>query len=119
MKSSKNDDEIDSDRADEAAWPDSDGDHKRGKVRQGGAITADLVADPFFAGDQAEDVNETAEEKRLRMSKKLIAQLDEEQKDEDKEDFFMNLQANTTTEVNILSEEDDRRRRALKYKILE
>ena len=53
------------------------------------------------------------------MTKKLIKQLDEEQKDEAKDDFILNLQANTTTEVNIMSEEDDRLKRALKYKILE
>jgi len=48
------------------------------------------VDDPFFAGQEL-DENETAEEKRLRMTKKLIKQLDEEQKDTEKDDFFMNL----------------------------
>lgn len=82
-------------------------------------MTEDFVSDPFFASGQELDEHETAEEKRLRMTKKLIKQLDEEQKDQEKDDFFMNLQANTTTEVNIISEEDDRLKRALKYKILE
>lgn len=78
-----------------------------------GAITEDLVTnDPFFE-------NENADEKRLRMTKKLIKELGEEEKNEDKEDFFTSLQANTTADVNILSEEDDRLRKALKYKILE
>jgi len=49
------------------------------------------VEDPFFASGQEPEENETAEEKRLRMTKKLIKQLDEEQKDQEKEDFFMNL----------------------------
>ena len=122
MKVSKKADEIDSDRADGEgeAWMDSDDEQKRqSKLRQGGAVTADLVDDPFFASGQELDENETAEEKRLRMTKKLIQQLGEEQKDQEKDDFFMNLQANTTTDVNIISEEDDRLKKALKYKILE
>ena len=53
------------------------------------------------------------------MTKKLIKNLGEEQKNEEKEDFFASLQANTTADVNILTEDDDRLRKALKYKILE
>jgi peptide methionine sulfoxide reductase MsrA len=50
-----------------------------------GAITEDIaVVDPFFD-------NENADEKRLRMTKKLIKTLGEEQKNEDKEDFFSGL----------------------------
>ena len=119
IKAARKDEDVDSDKADEEAWLDSDGEQRKSKLRQGGAITADMVADPFFAGGQEEEDHETAEEKRLRVTKKLIKQLDEEQKDDNKEDFFMNLQANTTTDVNIISEEDDKLKRALKYKILE
>ena len=77
-----------------------------------GAVTGDLNEDPFFD-------KENADEKRLRMTKKLIKNLGEEQKNEEKEDFFASLQANTTADVNILTEDDDRLRKALKYKILE
>lgn len=50
-----------------------------------GAVTEDLVPnDPFFE-------NENADEKRLRMTKKLIKELGEEQKNEEKEDFFAGL----------------------------
>jgi hypothetical protein len=51
-----------------------------------GAVTEDLVPnDPFFE-------NENADEKRLRMTKKLIKNLGEEQKNQDeKEDFFTSL----------------------------
>ena len=51
------------------------------------------------------------------MTKKLIKDLGEETKNND--DFFLNLQANTTTDVNIITEEDDKVKKALKYKILE
>lgn len=51
------------------------------------------------------------------MTKKLIKDLGEETKNND--DFFYNLQAHAETEVNILTEEDDKVRQALKYKILE
>ena len=53
------------------------------------------------------------------MTKKLIKELDEETKVESKEDFFANLHANTSADVNILTEEDDRLKKALKYKLLE
>jgi len=53
------------------------------------------------------------------VTKKLIQELDEETKVENKEDFFANLHANTTADVNILTEEDDRLKKALKYKLLE
>jgi hypothetical protein len=46
-----------------------------------------ISGDAFFA--QGEDENETAEEKRLRMTKKLISELGEESKKND--DFFFNL----------------------------
>ena len=48
-----------------------------------GAVTEDLN-DPFFE-------TENADEKRLRMTKKLIKNLGEETKEEDKEDFFTSL----------------------------
>ena len=104
QKMKKDDEEVHSDASD-----DLEVQEKQFK----GAITEDLAnADPFFD-------NENADEKRLRMTKKLIKTLGEEQKNEEKEDFFSGLQANTTADVNIISEEDDRLRKALKYKILE
>ena len=81
------------------------------KQAQTGAITDDIANDAFFE-------NETAEEKRLKMTKALLKELGEEKKEE-RDDFFMNLQANTTTDVNIMTAEDNDVKRALKYKILE
>lgn len=72
-----------------------------------------VQGDNFFVQDE----NETAEEKRLRMTKKLISELGEDHKTAD--DFIYNLQANTTAEVNIITDEDDQLKKALKYKILE
>lgn len=55
-------------------------------LRKDGAVTSDLVhQDPFFNQDETE----TAEEKRLRITKKLIKELGEETKTND--DFFMGL----------------------------
>jgi len=51
------------------------------------------------------------------MTKKLIKELGEETKNND--DFFYNLQANATTDFNIINDEDDKVKKALKYKILE
>ena len=86
------------------------------KLKTNGAISADMIkGDGFFA--QENDVNETTDEKRLRMTKALIKELGEETKD--KEDFFHQLQDNTTCDVNIISAEDDEVRKVLKYKILE
>jgi hypothetical protein len=79
--------------------------------QKNGAISADIANDAFFD-------NETPEEKRLRMTKALLRELGEEKKEE-RDDFFVNLQANTTTDVNIMTAEDDDLKRALKYKILE
>jgi hypothetical protein len=45
-----------------------------------------INGDPFFEG---ENENETGEEKRLKMTKKLIKELGEETKNND--DFFYNL----------------------------
>jgi WD40 repeat protein len=79
-----------------------------------GAIEqADITTDGFF---QAEEEN--ADEKRIKLTKKLIKSVEEEQK-EDKGSFFMNLMANTTTEADILGDEDDIVKKALKYKVLE
>jgi hypothetical protein len=59
----------------------------RPNFRKDGAVTQDMVdGDDFFA---TKDENETAEEKRLRMTKKIIADLGEETKNN--EDFFFNL----------------------------
>ena len=96
MKRSKRDEEIKSDREDnEDALLNIDSDderrQKQGKLRSGGAVTADLINDPFFAQAEGAEENETAEEKRLRHTKHLIKQLGEDQKDKDKVDFFANL----------------------------
>jgi len=57
-------------------------------LKKDGAVTRDMIqGDPFFA--TGEDENETAEEKRLKMTKKLIKDLGEESKNND--DFFFNL----------------------------
>ena len=64
-----------------------DSNRKQKTLKASGAVTEDIVrGNPFFAG---EDENETPEEKRLRMTKKLINDLGEETKNND--DFFMNL----------------------------
>lgn len=113
------DEEIDSNKSDDEdalLKIDSDGEGNAKKLRKGGAITDEVGADPFFTG---QDENETAEEKRLRMTQQLIKKLDEDNKNHDKDDFFMNLHANTTMDVNIITDEDDQLKRALKYKILE
>lgn len=111
-KSTKNDEEIDSgDSADD--WQ-AQGD---GIKNKDGAISQ-IDKDPFFAKEQ-EDENENADERRLKLTKKLIKELGEESKDKEKSDFFVNLQTNTTSDVNIITEEDDHLRKQLKYKILE
>jgi len=86
------------------------------KPKTGGAISADMIhGDAFFQAE--DDENESPDEKRLRMTKALIKELGEETKE--KENFFHGLQANTTSDVNIISAEDDEVRKVLKYKILE
>lgn len=86
MKKKKEDEEVASgDSASEHLNYDSQ-DEKKGKD---GAIT-EVDKDPFFAGKD-EDDNENADERRLKMTKKLIKELGEESKDKEKEDFFMNL----------------------------
>lgn len=101
MKKQKEDEDIASgDSADE--WAELE--DQNGKTRGDGAIE-DVDKDPFFAGD--EDDNENADERRLKLTKKLIKELGEETKDKEKEDFFVNLQANTTSDVNIICDEDD------------
>ena len=58
------------------------------KVKTNGAISADMIkGDNFFAQDN--EINETIDEKKLRMTKALIKELGEETKD--KEDFFHQL----------------------------
>jgi hypothetical protein len=110
MKASKKKDE------DIESNEDSYEDEVEKKPKTAGAISADMVhGDAFFQGD--EDENESPDEKRLRMTKALIKELGEETKE--KENFFHGLQANTTTDVNIISAEDDEVRKVLKYKILE
>jgi hypothetical protein len=60
-------------------------------LKKDGAITEDMNikgTSGFFA-EEEEDINETAEEKRLKTTKKLIKDLDEETKNNG--DFFHNL----------------------------
>jgi ribosomal RNA-processing protein 9 len=110
MKASKKKDE------DIESNEDSYEDEAEKKPKTAGAISADMIrGDAFFQGD--EDENESPDEKRLRMTKALIKELGEETKE--KENFFHGLQANTSTDVNIISAEDDEVRKVLKYKILE
>ena len=110
MKASKKKDE------DIESNEDSYEDEVEKKPKANGAISADMIhGDAFFQGD--EDENESPDEKRLRMTKALIKELGEETKE--KENFFHGLQANTSTDVNIISAEDDEVRKVLKYKILE
>jgi len=83
MKKQKKDIEIESGDSDE------DFDQpQRDIIKKDGAVTRDMISgDNFFV--KGEDENETAEEKRLRMTKKLISELGEESKKND--DFFFNL----------------------------
>lgn len=100
MRSQKVDEEIAS--VDSEDVSESQANHKENK---NGAISQ-IDKDPFFAKDE-DDENENADERRLKLTKKLIKELGEETKNKEKEDFFINLQANTTSDVNIITEEDD------------
>lgn len=95
------DEEIDSDLADDIE-EDAGVTHK----------TKSLKDDPFFA--EVEDKNETLEERRLRMAKKL---LDELQTQPAQDDFFEGLQSKAAdAEVDIFNaQEDDLLTRRLKW----
>mmetsp|Transcript_19417 Transcript_19417/g.29828 ORF Transcript_19417/g.29828 Transcript_19417/m.29828 type:complete len:194 (+) Transcript_19417:109-690(+) len=109
-KARKLDEEISSD--DEEAGLNFDQDKPARENKESAVQPTD---DPFFQGDEGEN----EDERRLRMTKKLIQTVGEESKEKEKQDFFLNLQTNTSAEVDILKEEDDGVRRALKYKLLE
>lgn len=78
--------------------------------------TQSLKDDPFFA--DAADKSETLEERRLRMAKKLLEEL---QAQPAQDDFFEGLQSKTAdAEVDIFNaDEDDLLTRRLKWQILE
>lgn len=109
------DEEIDSDIAEDI----DEGDHQmvneeKRKNRMG------IAGDSFFDNPDAEK-NETIEERRLRMTKALLAEL--QQPNAAKDDFFESLQAGgnkVDAEVEIFNEqEDDLLTKRLKYQILE
>ena len=114
------DEEIDSDNVEDLDEQDLEtlaDEHKRNKMGKS------MQEDPFFAGEV--EKNETLEERRLRMTKKLLEEL---QQPGQKDDFFESLQSGgvkpgqkgVETEVDIFNEEeDDLLTRRLKYQILE
>jgi len=69
-------------------------------------------SDPFLAVEK-ETMN--AEEKRLKMTKQVIAEFARN----DNDDFFEKLQAKTTPEEQILNKEDDLLTRKMKMHLLE
>ena len=78
-KAAKEDEEIDSGSDGEDLFFEAN----EQKKQHNGAITAEIANDAFFE-------NETAEEKRLKMTKALLKELGEEKKEE-RDDFFVNL----------------------------
>jgi len=72
--------------------------------------------DPFLVGlneDEAE--GETAEEKRLRLTKKIIS----EYATEEKTDFFASLVSKSTVEQEIIAADDNQLTRRMKFQMLE
>ena len=65
--------------------------------------------------DAAMMVKETAEEKRLRMTKSIIG----EYAVDDKQNFFANLMAKTSTDMDIIRQDDDEVVKRMKLKMLE
>ncbi len=60
--------------------------------------------DPFFVGMNEDEVQgETAEDKRLRLTKKIIS----EYAAEEKTDFFSSLVAKSTAEQEIMAADDN------------
>ncbi len=82
---------------------------KRGKKTGG-------LNDPFFMQD-GDEVIETVEEKKMKMTKQLLAEL--EQPSGKLNDFFENLHAKGEAEAEIFGQEDDMLTKRLKYQILE
>lgn len=62
-----------------------------------------------------EVMKETAEEKRLRMTKDLIG----EYAVDDKQNFFANLMAKTSTDMDIIRQDDEEVVKRMKLKMLE
>lgn len=100
------DEEIDSDIADDDAEMADEGLGKGAK--RGGAFK-----DPFFLQDGEEEAIETVEEKRMKMTKQLLEEL--EQPSGKQNDFFETLQAKGEAEAEIFGQEDDMLTRRLKY----
>eukprot|EP00347_Sterkiella_histriomuscorum_P001221 403372861 len=102
--------EIDSDIADDIDMQE-EGDDKQFK-NAGGALSSD----PFFA-QSTEDQNETVEERKMRMTKQLLQEL--QAPDAQQNDFFETLQTKGEAEAQIFDKDDDILTRRLKYQILE
>ena len=66
-----------------------------------------------------EEQNETVEEKRLKMTKQLLSELNQSTDPTKTYDFFENLYNKTEAEVEIFQDNDDILARRLKYQILE
>ena len=100
------DEEIDSD------LEDNDNDQERGPQA--------VKNDPFFRGADEEDadaeVNETVEEKRLKMAKQLLNEIGAGGATGE---FFDNLYSKADVEAEIMGNDDDMLARRLKYQILE
>ena len=73
-----------------------------------------LLDDPFLLADE-EPRKETAEEKKLRLAKEIIAEYASEQKN----DFFDSLFAKTQADYQIVENEDDQLTRRMKMHLLE
>ena len=72
--------------------------------------------DPFFLGvDDDQTKGETAEDKRLRLTKKIIS----EYAAEEKTDFFTSLVSKSTTDQDILTADDNQLTRRMKLQMLE
>ena len=72
----------------------------------------DKGEDPFLVGmnnDEAE--GETAEEKRLRLTKKIIS----EYAAEEKNDFFTSLVAKSTAEQDVMAADDNQLTKRMKF----
>ena len=100
------DEEIDSD------LEDNDNDQERGPQA--------VKNDPFFRGAEEEDgdaeMNETVEEKRLKMAKQLLNEIGAGGATGE---FFENLYSKADAEAEIMGNDDDMLARRLKYQILE
>lgn len=111
------DEEIDSDMAEDIDEPEVDKNAKK--------LGKSIQDDPFFVTADAAEMerNETLEERRLRMTKQLLEELQQPTATGMQDEFFESLQTGgnkAEAEVDIFNEEeDDLLTRRLKYQILE